>query len=467
MVIVLTAFNRMMANYSYSPVSRGGGRSASTGEEAPDDEEASDGDCEQEQTDEERMRKEIAKQKGLIDALPGHTSLLDRAAPHQRKLGQLEFKYQLLLEKKRLALVLLKFQDLYGALYSERCLMCLDDIHVHAAEDLVKYFFCCGGFICSDCSADLRQPRCPLCREDLPTKDRGKRFLVKLAKRGVPWAQTTVGYSICFGIGGFEKDPERGVEWLNKAAAQNYPRALFVLYKLHRERLVPVLGKCQEEANKLLLKSANLGFGLANIELAKCHSLVSDGFRKNSAEAYFRASVAFALNEKDQQAAQTLGAFHNYESIPEPSPYLACHYLNIAANGDEDGIACHLYSDELLKLIERLHDGYIEIPGFDVIPAVLFWKRKSRDIGYSAGNEHLKQCEFAAKSYCGNCKKEAQGDEKFKQCSKCKAQWYCSKECQVEAWKAVHKKDCKSAGILNFEDYLDAECGMSIDRPVP
>ena len=52
---------------------------------------------------------------------------------------------------------------------------------------------------------------------------------------------------------------------------------------------------------------------------------------------------------------------------------------------------------------------------------------------------------------------EAQEGVKFKQCSKCKAQWYCSKECQVEAWRAGHNKDCKRARMLKFEDYLNAE----------
>ena len=65
--------------------------------------------------------------------------------------------------------------------------------------------------------------------------------------------------------------------------------------------------------------------------------------------------------------------------------------------------------------------------------------------------------ESVGQSYCAHCGKKAQGGEKFKQCSKCKAQWYCSKECQVEAWGTGHKKDCKRARMLKFEEYLNAE----------
>ena len=82
-------------------------------------------DKERQKTDEERLLEEIAKQKVLIDAA---SELIDAASgddtcegvahsvPHEKKLGQLEFKYQLLVEKKRLAGELLKFQELYGDL---------------------------------------------------------------------------------------------------------------------------------------------------------------------------------------------------------------------------------------------------------------------------------------------------------------------------------------------------------------
>ena len=90
------------------------------------------------------------------------------------------------------------------------------------------------------------------------------------------------------------------------------------------------------------------------------------------------------------------------------------------------------------------------------MPAAFFWLRKSRGIGYSQAGKTLKEWEDYGQSHCAYYGKDVQPGEKFKQCSRCRAQWYCSKECQVEAWKAGHKKDCKRATILKFEDYLNA-----------
>ena len=78
-------------------------------------------------------------------------------------------------------------------------------------------------------------------------------------------------------------------------------------------------------------------------------------------------------------------------------------------------------------------------------------------MGYNDARKMLNEWESDGQSHCANCGKDALADEKFKQCSKCKSQWYCSKECQVEAWKAGHKKDCKRAAILKFEDYLNVD----------
>ena len=141
-------------------------------------------DEERQKTDEERLLEEIAKQKVLIDAA---SELIDAASgddtcegvahsvPHEKKLGQLEFKYQLLVEKKRLAGELLKFQELYGDLYSEPCLICLEDIHVYASVNLTTFLYCCGGFVCTSCVRDIVESgvgldKCPLCRESLQVK---------------------------------------------------------------------------------------------------------------------------------------------------------------------------------------------------------------------------------------------------------------------------------------------------------
>ncbi|EJK75315.1 hypothetical protein THAOC_02962 [Thalassiosira oceanica] len=420
---------------------------------------------ERQKTEEERLLDEIAEQKDLIDALTGDTKdgIVHRAS-HEKRLGQLEFRYQLLVEKKRLARVLLKFQELHGDLYSEPCLICLDNIHVHASKNLLETFSCCGGFVCKSCALDVRESgvgldKCPLCREFYHDKTVARRSaqLMALAKRGVSWAQSDVGQCMIKGMRGFEKQAQTGLEWINKAAAQNYPSALYELSSLYRDGISSELEKSEEKANELLLKSANLGHVPANSILSGFYFGGTNGFEKNLDEFYFRSSVTLALDNTREGAARVLGSLHFFEhGIPEPSLYLACYYLNIGVKGDRDGISSCLYGKSLLHFANRLHGNNIT-NGFNALPAAFFWLRKSRDMGRNDAREQLKEWETAGRSLCAYCAKKAETGEKFKQCSKCKAQWYCSKECQVEAWRAGHKKDCKRAAILKFEDYLNAE----------
>ncbi|EJK72447.1 hypothetical protein THAOC_06022, partial [Thalassiosira oceanica] len=424
------------------------------------------GDEEHQLTDEDKMLDEIAKQRILIDEMPGDDfDDMARRAPHQRKLGQLEFKYQIFAERKRLARELWKFEEIHGALYSEPCLICLEDIHVHAAPSvLMELFFCCGGFICKSCVRNLRESElgldnCPLCRESLAATSEADDAarLMTLAKRGISWAERDVGRSMIYGRGGFQKQEKAGLEWLKKASAQDFPAALSELSELHRHGMKSVVRKSQEKANELLLKAANLGYAKANSMLASCYLNGADDFEKNADEAYFRASVAFALDNENGQAAFILGGLHYDKHVPEPSLYLGCYFWNIATSEDTTGAASYFYGQALHILANYLNGGQVLQPGANAMTAIFLWLRKSRDLGYKDAMEMLKKFETIGQSYCANCKKGAQAGERFKQCSKCKAQWYCSKKCQVESWRAGHKKDCKRASIMKFEDYLNAK----------
>ena len=217
-----------------------------------------DADDEEHQlTDEERMLLEIDQQKVLIGALPVGLYLLPgeasddvlNRAHHEKKLGWLEFQYQILVERKRVARELAKFEEMYGAPYSEPCLLCLENIHVHASQNLVKAFFCCGGFICIACARELEGgvDRCPLCRNPFTADDisNDKTQLMVLAERGVFWAQTDVGKRMIYGVKGFKKQEKAGLKWIKKAAAQNQPSALCYLSELYRTGLTSVLDKSQ------------------------------------------------------------------------------------------------------------------------------------------------------------------------------------------------------------------------------
>ena len=173
-------------------------------------------DEEHQLTDEERMLEEIAKEKELIDALPSGDTYGDhvRRTPHQKKLGQLEFQYQFSVEKKRLANALSRFEERHGVIYSEPCLLCLEDTRIRAATSLILVFSCCGGFICNACAMDIKKSvreskfelnKCPLCREPAQTEDAViTAQKMELAERGVCWAQAEVGTSMLYGLDGFK-----------------------------------------------------------------------------------------------------------------------------------------------------------------------------------------------------------------------------------------------------------------------
>ena len=45
---------------------------------------------------------------------------------------------------------------------------------------------------------------------------------------------------------------------------------------------------------------------------------------------------------------------------------------------------------------------------------------------------------------CDGCSREQLvGEKRFKKCEVCKQVWYCSRECQVGHWKAVHRAECE------------------------
>ena len=125
--------------------------------------------------------------------------------------------------------------------------------------------------------------KCPLCREPLTaggiSKDKAQ--VTALAERGVSWAQTHAGKGMIDGASGFKKQEKAGLGWINKAVAQNCPSALFELSLYYRDGIVSGLGKSQEKANELLMRSANLGNASANAMLGRLYSTGRHGFEKH------------------------------------------------------------------------------------------------------------------------------------------------------------------------------------------
>ena len=101
---------------------------------------------------------------------------------------------------------------------------------------------------------------------------------------------------------------------------------------------------------------------------------------------------------------------------------------------------------ELSKKTYGLNNNKL-CPGHNCIPKVLFWLRKAVTNGYhdpQAINliEKIKSDRDKSCAVCDVKKATVSA------CVRCKAIWYCGKECQVKDWKNGHKHDCIKCDVL-------------------
>ena len=125
----------------------------------------------------------------------------------------------------------------------------------------------------------------------------------------------------------------------------------------------------------------------------------------------------------------------------DESLHLATHYYKIAFEGGYNNASVPLaYS--LLKLHRSRYRNLL-VTGHNCTPRVLLYARKGREVSdpnvRAAASELVENIVMGGQQYCANNCGRA---EQLKACVRCKAVWYCGKDCQVEHWKAGHKIDC-------------------------
>ena len=76
------------------------------------------------------------------------------------------------------------------------------------------------------------------------------------------------------------------------------------------------------------------------------------------------------------------------------------------------------------------------------IPTAMYWLRMACESGNDEWIKILESLEKRFALTCSMCSRELNGQGK--RCTKCKAVYYCSKDCQVKDWKENHKKECVS-----------------------
>ena len=97
-----------------------------------------------------------------------------------------------------------------------------------------------------------------------------------------------------------------------------------------------------------------------------------------------------------------------------------------------------LNKEEIDKISKKILKDYF----FNLTPEILRKELEPINEIYSIDNMEY----FMDDPKCANCGKNATS-----RCSRCKSEWYCSKECQIKRWK-VHKELCKTLSELFKED---------------
>jgi len=406
---------------------------------------------------EQQLREKIAVQKGLIANLPTLTSIVREtglSSSETKERAQLikdlsdnEEQLELLLESKRVAAAVRLQDELHPPQNSEDCPICLETIkHVNCMA--IIRLFCCGGWICKQCSNernakykaekidDMFRGKCPLCRERMPIEGDHKKIgtmILKHANKGRAWAQMKLGSWYLIGMHGFALDKEKGLQLIEESADQRYPDALLKLALVYKG------GALEWDESKYmyyLKEAADLGHQSAQ-------RMLGISYKECSNEKEHLHYTTLAASQGDPNACGKLGAyFINAGCSLTKSLVLAKHYSEKNA---EDELSAYIFSLALFQLSNERYEGFLGIPGHSPIPTILFWARKAQESELlpiqGEATELISMVENKAKSHCANCRKEAEGSS-FKRCVRCLGAWYCGKECQVQHWKAGHKIDC-------------------------
>ena len=355
------------------------------------------------------------------------------------------------------------------------------------------YFYCCGQGTCyacckknNDSGGSLFSSQCPFCRGNI-TFNSGEvtraKNLKKLAENGSSFAQYKMALSCIDDIEGCEEAHIRGgkdyIEWLQLASENSSqdPDAMVDLAKAYAVgtaveggiRLFSV-EKSKEKAVGLLKKAADMGSRSAQDSFAID---LWDNTEKNDdvrADAVYYATLAvgerptFIHYGAAIQSAFVLGcAFHYGQGGMEENPYLARHYFKIAVQGNDGLVRMDILQraycryGEAMFMLERELYGDITVPGFSPIPKAMYWFHKTGAASRCEGcsNPHcwkeswkrwMDRIKVEESKKCSYCLKKAEDcpGRKLKSCAKCSGAWYCSRDCQVAAWKAGHKRDCVS-----------------------
>ena len=274
---------------------------------------------------------------------------------------------------------------------------------------------------------------CSLCRARKPSDDDAARVMIDRFEKGtLPLSMySMLGSYYRLGLRGIEENKARGHHIFMLGAEMGDPSCQSLVGSTYHDgEGVP---KSSEEAKRWWMAATKQGHAVAEYNLACMYK--DEG---NDAECL--RHLKGSASEGYEQACFYLGMAHcNGNYGLQKSSEEAIHLVTPAA---ERG---HAKSMDLLGFVMCCPEPYLMEPVNPNFTKGMHWLRRAAATGSEDAISHLKEIEDDASSRCFWCNKKAPHEKEHLRCSRCRAAWYCSKDCQRRHWKATeggHKKCC-------------------------
>lgn len=265
-------------------------------------------------------------------------------------------------------------------------------------------------------------------------EDAAFRTFVECANSGKSWAQSRLGHvylqhrlQMPFTIKNPPLDKKKGLQYIKLAADQNETNALYALGQFYHEGMNGVK-KDKAKAKQMFEMASNTGHTKAQTALGAIYC--QNGGRKNILKAVRYFTLAYNKDETAQAALFFGQLYYRGDGGFRKSLLLANHYFGETAKKGEKRVYL-----SLTETLGSIHHQYyhIPLPGHNVMPLSMYWARQAAAAGYPEGSRIVDSWQQNMSNACFNlskCKTKSSVDDGKKCCAKCKAVWYCSKECQ-------------------------------------
>lgn len=251
---------------------------------------------------------------------------------------------------------------------------------------------------------------------------RGNELLHLSADQGHPLALHMLGMAYYHGSHGIHKSVAKATSLLDEAVQGGNALSGLALYNICGEQ------GDNEMAFSYMEVSSKLGAGVASAFIGIAYEEGSHGMKKdiNKAFEYFKLGA-----EQGHDVAQFFAARLCRELLNDEEEEIG--YLKMAADQG--------YTDaECLLGIHYVGHGGDWIKGKTWSEGVQLLRR-ARASGCKRAAGCLTRIEEDTAGVCFQCGKSCLG-KTLQRCAKCRAVNYCSKKCQIAAWRAGHKDSC-------------------------